>query len=256
MPEVEGVSKTSFRNWLFPQGYDWAKGSYKAAGEDREIATIREYVLGNIADVRLSAHDANPAISMVQAFERAATAIDLKLAQMEAVADKAAKGYYTNTDRASMQKQLQELAKQINNIAGNTEYDGNKLFTTEGRVIVRSIGNGRSIRLFAKDLSFPAENVDLTKDAKVALRAIKHARKETSEYIDYLKSQGSLLRNAMATIEQKVASATGIESSDFETQTMQQFIKNLSGRISNDTGAATDVQANITSDEALQLLKD
>jgi len=189
-------------------------------------------------------------------FVDAAVNIRDKLVLMEQVAQKAANGYYTSTDKASMQKQLTELAKDINDIVDSTEYDGNKLFTAEGQVIIRSIGNGRSIRLFAKDLSFDTESVDLTKDAKVALKTIKRAREETSEYTGYLKSQNTLLQNAMTTIEQKMANAAGIESSDFETKIMQQFIKNLSSSISNDTDVSTDMQANITSHEALSLLKD
>ncbi len=256
MPETEGVFKTASRDWLFPENYDWAKGSYKAAGDDREVAVIREYLLGNIADVRLSAHNANAAISMVQTFDLATNSIYHKLVLMEEIAEKVAHGDYTNTDKVSMQEQLQELAEQINNIVNNTEYNGNKLFTSEGQLITRAIGNGRSIRLFAKDLSFHLENVDLTKDTKAVLTTIKNARKKTGEYTDYLKSQNTLLQNAMATIEQMMASAAGLESSDFETETMQQFIENLSAGISNDIAISTEMQANITPDEALRLLKD
>jgi len=256
MSEIEGIFKTPFRNWLFREDYDWATGSYKVAGSDREVAVIREYLLGNIADVRLSAKEANAAISVVQTFDHAATTIRDKLVVMEGLAEKVVHGHYTSTDKASLQKQIRKWAKKINDIVNSTKYDGNKLFTSEGKTIVKSTGDGRSIRLFAKDLSFNVENVDLAKDAKAALTTIRDARKRASEYTDYLKSQNTLLRNAMVTIEQKMASAAGIESSDFETKIMQQFIKNLSSSISNDTDVSTDMQANITSHEALPLLKD
>ncbi|MFQ6034593.1 MAG: hypothetical protein ACE5NM_01945 [Sedimentisphaerales bacterium] len=256
MPEMEGVFKTSFRHWLFREDYDWATGSYKTAGSDREVAVIREYLLGNIADVRLSAKEANAAISVVQTFDHAATTIRDKLVAMEELAEKVVHGHYTNTDKASLQKQIQKWAKKINSIVNNTKYDGNKLFTSEGQTIVRSIGNGRYIRLFAKDFTFNVENVDLVTNANTALKTIKRARKGASEYTDYLKSQNELLQDAMATIEQKMASAAGIEWSDFETKIMQQFIKNLSANISNDMAISTEMQANITSDQALQLLKD
>jgi flagellin len=255
MTETEGVSKIASRDWLFPENYDWAKGSYKAAGDDREVAVIREYLLGNTADVRLSAQNANAAISTVQTFELAANSIYDKLVLMEELAEKAVHGDYTNTDKAAMQKQLQELAEQINNIVNNTEYNGNKLFTSEGQLITRAIDNGRSIHLFAKDLSFSLENVDLTKNVKAALTTIQNARKKTGEYTDYLNSQNTLLQNAMATIEQNMASAVGLKSSDFETEAMQQFVENLPSSISNDMAISTEMQANITPDEALHLLR-
>jgi flagellin len=255
MTETEGVLKTASRDWLFPENYDWAKGSYKAAGDDREVAVIREHLLGNIADVRLSAHDANAAISTVQTFEHAANSIYDKLVLMEEAAEKAVNGDYTTTEKVSMQEQLQEWAEQINNTVNNTEYNGNKLFTSEGQVITSAIGNGRSIHLFAKNLSFSLENVDLTKDAKAALTTIQNARTKTGEYTDYIKSQSTLLQDAMATIEQNMASAIGLKSSDFEIEPMQQFVENLSAGISNDKAISTEMQANITPDEALHLLR-
>jgi flagellin-like hook-associated protein FlgL len=155
-----------------------------------------------------------------------------------------------------MQEQLQELTEQINNIVNNTKYNGNKLFTSEGQLITAATGNGRSIHLFAKDLSFSLESVDLTKDAKEVLTTIKNAREKTGEYVDYLKSQSTVLQDAMTTIEQMMASAAGLGPSDFETETMQQFIENLSTSISNDMAISTEMQANINPDEALRLLKD
>ena len=60
----------------------------------------------------------------------------------------------------------------------------------------------------------------------------------------------------MAIIEHKMASAVGIDSSSFQTKIMEQLIANISAAISNDTDTSTQIQSNITPDEALQLLKD
>ncbi len=256
MSGVDGVFKTAFRNWLFREDYDWATGSHKKAGTDKEIAVIREYLLGNTANVRLTAREANSAVSMVQMFDDAATSIRDTLASMEKLAEKATKSYYTDTEKTSMQKELEGLAKDINDTVNNTKYDGNKLFTSAGQVITRSIGKERTIALFAKDLSFDAESVDLATDAQGALATIKNALKEADEYTTYVKSQNKFLQDAMAIIEHKMASAVGIDSSSFQTKIMEQLLDNISAAISNDTDTSTQIQSNITADEALQLLKD
>lgn len=256
MSGVEGVFKTAFRSWLFREDYDWATGSHKKAGTDKEIAVIREYLLGNTAGVRLSAQEANAAVSMVQMFDDAATSIRETLTSMEQLAEKATKSYYTDKEKASMQTELEGLAKDINDIVKNTKYDGNKLFTAAGQVITRSIGGGRTIALFAKDLSFDAESVDLATDAQGALATIKNALKQASEYTTYLKSQNTLLQDAMATIEDRIASAVGIDPGSFQTKTLEQFLDNISAAISKDADTFTQIQSNITADKALQLLKD
>ncbi|MHC4571861.1 MAG: flagellin [Planctomycetota bacterium] len=256
MPAVETVFKLPVRNWLFPENYNWAKGKYKVAGEDREIAIIREYLLGNTANVRLTAQQANDAVSMLQTFDDAAATIRNNLTLMVELAEEALKDYYSHTDRASMQKELEELAKIINDIAANTEYDNNKFFTVDGQAISSSLGNGQTINLLPKDLSFNIENVDLTKDAKSALATIKDTLKKTSEYTDYLSSQNERLQNAMTTIERRTAAATGIESGVFETKIAQKIMAYLAAMISEQPNIFSNSQANITPDEALQLLKD
>jgi len=256
MSAVETVFKLPFRSWLFPENYNWAKGSYKAPGEDREIAIIRQYLLGNSADVRLTAHEANDAVSMLQTFDIAAAAICNKLTQMVQLAEQALKDYYSVTDKASMQKQLEALAKNINDIAANTEYNNNKLFTAAGQAISSSLGNGQTINLLPKDLSFNTESVDLTSDAKSALATIKNTLKQTTEYTDYLSRQNNRLQNAMTTIERRTAAAAGIESNNFETKIAQELMTNLASMIYKQPNTSSKSQANLTPGEVLKLLKD
>lgn len=260
MSEIEGIFKTPVRNWLFTEDYNWAEGSHRVPDDDREIAVIREYLLGNMAGVRLRAKDVSAAISMVQTLEHAATTIRNKLALMEELAEKAVNGYYTDTDKASMQEQFEELANDINDIVDSSEYDGNKLFTDKGqtitRVVTRAIGKERTIHLFARDLSFDAESVDLTKDAKAALRTVNKTLKQAVEYSDYLRSQYKLLQDAMTGVENEMAGAAGVDSCDFETEITQQFVACLSAKILEDKETFSHIQFNITADEVLHLVGD
>jgi flagellin-like hook-associated protein FlgL len=179
---------------------------------------------------------------------------------MEELAERAANGYYTDTDKGSMQEQFEELANDINDIVDSIEYNGNKLFTDKGqtitRVVTRAVGKERTIHLFARDLSFDAESVDLTKDAKAALRTVNKTLKQAVEYSDYLRSQHKLLQDAMTVIENEMAGAARIDSCDLETEITQQFVACLSAKISEDKDTFSHVQSNITADKALHLLRD
>ena len=98
--------------------------------------------------------------------------------------------------------------------------------------------------------------MDLTKDAKAALAAIKNQVIQANEYHEYLSRQNKRLQNAMAAIESKMAAAAGIEASDFGLKIAQRTTSFLAVRIQDEPYISFKSQSNITADEALYLLKD
>lgn len=224
-------------------------------GEDKEIAVIREFLLGDIVDVRVTAQQANDAVSMLQTFEAAATDIHNKLVSMEQLANKALNGRHTDEERATMQEELEALAGDMNNTAATTEYDGNKLFTSQGQTVSVAIDKLRSIHLIAQDLTFSTENVNLAENAKAALANIKKAVTQTAEYLDNLTLKNQILRDAMAAVESEMTAAVGIKPADFQTEVSKQFAADLAAAISEDMDVALKTQANVDAHEALTLLR-
>jgi len=255
MLEAGTVFKTDSTEWLFKEDYNWSKGSYKKTYDDRAIATIREYSRCNVADVRLNAQNANAVTSIVQTFDDAAATVCQNLSEMQTLAEKAVNGYYSYKEKASVQKQLKELSKSINSIVDNTKYDSNKLFTADGKVISASIGKGRTIKLFAKDLSFDAEKVDLAGNTTAAVTHIKNALKEANEYSKYLNSQSGLLESAMSTIELEMASAVGVKSGNFDIKVSEEWANYLAYKIPEDRDKSFRVQFNVPANLAAMLLK-
>lgn len=256
MLEIESLFESYFQGRVFSVDYNWSEGSYGVPDDDSDIAIIREFLQSNVGAVRLSAEDAYAATSMAQMFVDAAVTISDKLSQMEQLAEKAAYGHYTNNDKAVMQKQFGQLALEINDIVDNTEYEGNKLFTAEGEVITRPLGNGQTIKLFARDLSLDITNLDLARDAMSALAVVETTITEANEYTQYLSSQNKLLQDAVATIENMMAGASGAGPSDFETKIAEEVASYLGGKIVDEPDISSQIQSNITAEEALQLLKD
>ncbi len=220
------------------------------------MATIRELLRGNTADVRLSVREASTAVSIIQIFANAVDSIAVKLARMEELAEKAPSPDYSQVQVEAMQTELQALATGINDIVKSTEYDFNKPFTAAGQAISSPIGDGSNIDIFAKDFSFNAQSLDLTTDPGTALSSIKKAIKELSEYRTYLNRQVARVEDATATIESALQSAMGVGLDDFTPDLAIETAFHIASELSQDSSTALDMQANTEPSIALHFLKD
>lgn len=219
------------------------------------MATIRELLDGSIADVRLSAREASTAISIIQTFANAADGIAAKLAGMQELAKKASSPDYSRVQVVAMQTELKDLAKEINDIVKGTEYNYNKIFTAAGESISIPIGNGSSVDIFARDFSFNSQGLDLTTDQKSALSNIKKMITNLNEYKQYLNRQVARVEDATATIESELESAMGVGLDDFTMDFAIETAVHIASQLSQDSSTALATQANVTVDEALQLLR-
>jgi flagellin-like hook-associated protein FlgL len=174
---------------------------------------------------------------------------------MEELAKKASSPDYSQAQVEAMQKELKSLAKEINEIVKGTEYNNNKIFTAAGESISIPIGDGSSVDIFARDFSFNSQGLDLTADPRSALSNIKKAIKNLNEYRQYLNRQAARVEDATATIESKLESAMGVELDDFTIDIAIEKASYTANFISDDKSNSHNTQANIQSDEALQLLK-
>lgn len=220
------------------------------------MATIRELLNGNIADVRLSAREASTAVSIIQIFANAVDSIAVKLSRMEELAKKASSPDYSQVQVEAMQTELQALANEINDIVKSTEYNFNKLFTAAGKAISIPIGDGSNINIFAKDFSFNAQGLDLISEPKIVSSNIKKAITNLNEYKQYLNRQVARVEDATAIIESELESAMGIEFGDFTLDFAIETAFHIASELSQDSSTALDMQANTESSIALQLLKD
>lgn len=251
----ENVQRTDASAYTIRVAYNWVSNSTATADDDRAVAIVRELIYGNIASIRKSASEANNLISEVQTLDAAAATINEKLAQMKELAEQVIDGLYWSKGKAKMQEELEELAGEINEIAKNTKYDGNKFLTDEGETISVPISNGSAIQIFASDLRVDTTGLDLTTDAVGALEALQEKIKNTSEYIGYLSIQTGRLEEAMATIELEFGKTLGVEWSDFDTISAGKIVINAASKFPDDRSTLLDMQANVTPTAAKRLLE-
>ncbi|MHC4463515.1 MAG: flagellin [Planctomycetota bacterium] len=213
----ENVVRTDVSAYAIRVAYNWISDSTQALDDDKAVAIVRELIYGNIAGIRQKASNANNLISKAQTLDTAATTISEKLVRMKGLAEQVIDGLYWSKGTAKMQEELEELAGEINDIAENTKYDDNKLFTDDGETISIPLGDGSTIQIFARDLRVDTNGLDLAADAVDALESLQKKLKDTSEYIGYLGRQAGRLEEAMATIELEFGKTLEIEWSDFDT---------------------------------------
>lgn len=194
---------------------------------------------------------------MAQKFADAALEINKKLQTMKKLAEKAVRTG-SNKQKEKLQEEFEQLAGEINDIVSNTEYNGNKLISSDGKTISISIGNGSSIDVVSKDLSVDIEGLDLTTDAEGALAAIQSSASKSSYYSGYLEDQVSHLKSMADLIEFEIPNDMGIEAD--EDLLDMDFAKEVAGYASSQTledlSVLFEAQTNVEPNRALQLLKD
>jgi len=98
-----------------------------SAKDDAAGLAVRELIRADVATLRQGARNAQDGISMLQTAEGALGAVDSILVRMKELAEQAATGSYSETQRSLLDQEFTELAKEITRIAETTDFNGVKL---------------------------------------------------------------------------------------------------------------------------------
>ena len=95
------------------------------AGDDAAGLAISEKMRAQITGLETAQKNAKDGISLVQTAEGALTEVHDMLNRMVELADQSANGTYDNeTDRANLQKEFEQLTKEIDRIADSSNFNG------------------------------------------------------------------------------------------------------------------------------------
>jgi len=100
------------------------------AKDDAAGLAVRELIRADIATLQQGARNAADAISMLQTAEGAMGEMDANLVRMKELAEQAATGSYSATQRSLMNQEFSQLAKEISRIAETTDFNGIKLLNS------------------------------------------------------------------------------------------------------------------------------
>ena len=114
------------------------------AGDDAAGLAISEKMRAQITGLDVAQKNAKDGISLVQTAEGALTEVHDMLNRMVELANQSANGTYDDeTDRANLQKEMDQLLEEINRIADSANFNGIQLL--DGSLDAEGIGGGADI---------------------------------------------------------------------------------------------------------------
>jgi len=106
------------------------------AADDAAGMAVRELMRADIAVLEQGARNAEDGVSMLQTMEGAMQVIDNILVRMQQLAEQASTGSYSSAQRVIMDNEFDQLANEIERIAGATDFNGIKMLDNSATVSV------------------------------------------------------------------------------------------------------------------------
>ena len=136
--------------------------------------------------------------------------------QAEKLVKEISSGTLSDEDKVHHKKQVESLLKELNSIAENVEYDGNKLLTSDGKALPISVGDGEVLNIESRDLSFGVEHSSWS-DAGDVLEKIVEEIRLIREYDGFLLGVSQKMEKATTLMEHELS--VSISSQDFTKAT-------------------------------------
>jgi flagellin len=124
-----------------------------SSGDDAAGLAVRELIRADIATLRQGSRNARDAISMLQTAEGAMSVIDDILIRMMELAEQSATESYSQAQRKIMDQEFAQLITEIDRIADNTDFNGQKLLDHETETFNIHLGSSQTIDIGTTDVS-------------------------------------------------------------------------------------------------------
>jgi flagellin len=129
-----------------------------SAKDDAAGLAVRELMRADIAVTQQGSRNAQDGISMLQTMEGATGVISDSLTQMKQLAEQAATGSYSDAQRSIMNSQFNEMAAEIDRIAGATSFNGITMLNNTNTVNI-NVGSSATIALSGQNMTTSGLNI-------------------------------------------------------------------------------------------------
>jgi flagellin len=238
------------------------------AADDAAGLAISEGLRSQIGGLKVAVRNSLDGISVVQTAEGALTETHSILQRMRDLAVQASNdGALTNTDKAKADEEFQALAKELDDIASKTTFNGTKLLdgsysskgfqvgANAGETLTVSVGNMAASGASSLFGATGAGNISSASSASAAITAVTSAIGTVSTERAKLGAVQNRLEhkinNLNATIENLAASESRIRDTDMA----EEMVSFTRSQILSQAGTAMLAQANQSSQGVLQLLR-
>lgn len=238
------------------------------AADDAAGLAISEGLRAQTGGLKVAVRNAQDGISVVQTAEGALTETHSILQRMRDLAVQASNdGALTDTDKAKADEEFQALAKELDDIASKTTFNGTKLLNgsyssksfqvgaNAGETLTLSVGNMAASGASSLFGATGAGNISSASSASAAITAVASAIGTVSTERAKLGAVQNRLEhkinNLNATIENLAASESRIRDTDMA----EEMVSFTRSQILLQAGTAMLAQANQSAQGVLQLLR-
>ena len=232
-----------------------------SAKDDAAGLAVRELMRADIAVLQQGARNAQDGISLVQVAEGGMQTINDLLVRMKQLAEQAGTGTYSSAQRSIMDNEFDELANEIERIAGAAEFNGTSLLNSAtGSISVMFGGATDKITIDTADmtesgLSIDALSINSAASAQASLTSLETAIETANTTRATFGAKMNRLDNTVNVIGIQVENLQASESriSDVDVATEMAIMTRT--QVLAQAGVAMLAQANAVPQMALSLLR-
>lgn len=233
-----------------------------SAKDDAAGLAVRELMRADIAVLQQGSRNALDGISMLQTFEGAMGTMDEALVRMKQLAEQAATGSYSSAQRAIMDNEFDEMAAEINRIAGATEFNGNALLNSATATVSIQFGANTTDKvditgadMTSSALGLTAASITTASAAQSALATIATAitTKDTARAAFGYKM--NRLESTISVINNQAENLMAAESRISDVDVATEMATMTRTQVLAQAGVAMLGQANTVPQMALSLLR-
>ena len=234
-----------------------------SADDDAAGLAVRELMRADIAATSQGIRNANDAINMLQTYDGAAQVIDEKLIRMKELAEQAATGTYSSTQRALMQSEFEQMRNEITRIAAATDFNGIKGLNSSGTVTIH-FGSGNSSAedyysvtkydLTANTLGLDTLSIASQASAQAALSTIDTAISTKDTARAHFGAMINRLQNTITNLQIQSDNLQAAEAQISDVDVAQAMSELTRNQVLAQAGVAMLAQANAVPMLALKLL--
>ena len=231
------------------------------AKDDAAGLAVRELMRADISVLQQGARNAQDGISMLQTAEGAMQTIDNLLVRMKQLTEQAATGTYSSAQRSLMDSEFDELANEIERIAGAVDFNGiSMLNSASGTVSVVFGSSTDAISVDMQDmtksgLGISALNIDTAASAQAALATLDTTISSATTARAHFGAKMNRLQNTVQVLNMQAENLMTAESRISDVDVATEMAAMTRNQVLANAGVAMLAQANAIPQMALTLLR-
>lgn len=231
-----------------------------SAKDDAAGLAVRELMRADIAVLQQGARNALDGISLLQTMEGSMQTIDDLLIRMKQLAEQAATGVYSDTQRAIMDNEFDEIASEINRLAASTDFNGISMLDNSASISIHFGDASDAITVVGKDITTSGlgiSTLSIASDtsAVAALATLDSAISIATTARADFGAKMNRLENTVSLLETEAENLQASESRISDVDVAMEMAALTRNQVLAQAGTAMLAQANAIPQMALTLLR-